>query len=48
MSAHWGAHGKGFSVYIGDPDDNVVELHYDAARITLAARRLLRREAADS
>jgi hypothetical protein len=48
MSAHWGAHGKGFSVYIGDPDDNVVELHYDAARTNLAESRLPGREEADS
>jgi extradiol dioxygenase family protein len=44
----WGAHGNGTSWYIDDPDDNVVELRYDAARINRAASRLPRREEADS
>src|SRR5262249_31148317 len=48
MAAHWGAHGKGFSWGMGDPDDTVVELRYDAARIHLAACRLLGRAEAGS
>jgi hypothetical protein len=35
-------------LYIDDPDDNVVELRYDAARIHLAASRLPGREEAES
>ena len=48
MSAHWGAHERGLSLDIDGLDDNVAEGRDDAARIQLAARRLLGREEADS